>query len=139
MHNFDLSLLIKLFMVLFIISYRIKNETLNRVWQSSLKEVSKELSNHFELPLFMVPNYQVICEKLKKLKTAVRKVSFEKFEVKNGSKNVTVFLGNQKTFPSCTCDEWNKKALPCHHMFQVFKECGLSFKSFVPIEPMFQN
>jgi len=77
----------------------------------------------------MMSHVNGIINSVNKLKATVKKLSFGKFEVHtvDSPKQSLVLFGNQKTFPSCTCDEWNNNALPCQHIIHVFKECDLSF------------
>ena len=97
--------------------------------------INQESTNPVGLPLFMTRHYNSFCDEVNKVKSTVKKVSFGKFEVytEDKSEPILVSFGNQRTFPSCTCDEWNNNALPCQHMFQVFKEFDLSFNDLSPL------
>ena len=89
----------------------------------------QRFSDRYYLPLFITLNCRSVISKLTGGESVVKRVSFGNYEVYNDNSTIpsVVSLGDKKTFPACTCDEWNNNALPCLHMFQVFKKCGLSF------------
>ena len=89
----------------------------------------QRFSDQYYLPLFITLKCRSVISKLTGGESVVKRVSFGNYEVYIGNSTIpsVVSLGDKKTFPACSCDEWNNNALPCLHMFQVFKEFGLSF------------
>ena len=43
------------------------------------------------------------------------------FLVKSSNMNdiCIIYVGNENSFPSCTCADWRKSLLPCKHMLSV--------------------
>jgi len=60
---------------------------------------------------------------------------------KSSSTGHTVTLGNQRTFPSCNCENWKFNRMPCVHFLRIFKETNTRYSSLSPLyraSPCFQ-
>ena len=60
---------------------------------------------------------------------------------KSNNTGHTVTLGNQRTFPSCNCENWKFNRMPCSHFLRIFKETEIRYDSLSPLyraNPCFQ-
>ena len=86
---------------------------------------------HFNLPFFMIAHCAPILDELKDTQATVERRGHRTYKVTDGE-IFTVYLGDQKSYPMCTCVVWNSYTIPCLHMFLVFEKFSLKYDSLSP-------
>eukprot|EP00111_Clytia_hemisphaerica_P014512 TCONS_00042724-protein len=107
-------------------SYVLKNEMLFKDAMSAATRYSS-FEKNFGLPSFMMSHCASIMDNSQ--------------TTKSNNTGHTVTLGNQRTFPSCNCENWKFNRMPCAHFLRIFKETNARYSSLSPLyraSPCFQ-